>query len=113
MEKTFVAVATSATSGRVSFHTAAGRIAHSPSSKFHSPNMMMAHDSTPTRPQLSKASVEALESALQKYLADDTDVALLQPALQRIATEAREKKMQAEQLLVQLKEVWYNLPQIR
>jgi hypothetical protein len=75
--------------------------------------MMMAHDSTPNRPALSPASVEALEHALQRYLADDQDTTGLRDALQRIAAEARQKKMHAEHLLMQLKEVWYKLPQIR
>ena len=75
--------------------------------------MMMAHDSTPNRPTLDAASVDALESALQKYLVDATEIATLQPALQRIAAEAREKKMPAEQLLVLLKDIWFHLPQVR
>ena len=75
--------------------------------------MMMAHDSTPNRPTLDATSVEALESALQKYLVDAAEVATLQPALQRIAAEAREKKMLAEQLLVLLKDIWFRLPQVR
>jgi hypothetical protein len=75
--------------------------------------MMMAQDSTPDRPGLSKASVDALKSALEKFLADETDTATLQPALQRISTEARQKKIYPEQLLVLLKDVWYGLPQLR
>lgn len=74
--------------------------------------MMMAHE-TPDRPQLSAASGEALESALQTFLADESNAANLQPALHRIAAEAREKKMQAEHLLVLLKDVWFALPQVR
>lgn len=73
----------------------------------------MAHDSTPNRPTLDATSVEALEAALQKYLVDTAEVATLQPALQRIAAEAREKKMLAEQLLVLLKDIWFRLPQVR
>jgi hypothetical protein len=75
--------------------------------------MMMAQDSTPDRPDLSKASVDALKSALEKFLADETDTRTLQPALQRISAEARQKKIYAEQLLVLLKDVWYGLPQLR
>ena len=75
--------------------------------------MMMAPDSTPNRPQLSAAVTDALESALQKFLIDANEVATLEPALRRIATEAREKKMRAEELLVLLKDVWFGLPQIR
>ena len=75
--------------------------------------MMMAHDKTPDRPHLSAASVEGLESALRKYLADEQAISALQPALRVIAIEAREKKMQAEQLLIALKDVWFALPQIQ
>ena len=73
--------------------------------------MMMAPDRTPKGPELSAASIAALESALQQHVREN-DLTALQPALHRIATEAREKQMQAEQLLVVLKDVWFSLPQI-
>ena len=73
--------------------------------------MMMAPDRTPKGPELSAAAIAALESALGKY-ATESDSTALQPALHRIATEARAKQMQAEQLLVVLKDVWFSLPQI-
>jgi hypothetical protein len=74
--------------------------------------MMMAPDSTPGRPSLSAESVAALRSALEKYLANGHEVASLQPTLRRIAVEARERKIHAEQLLVLLKDVWFALPQV-
>jgi hypothetical protein len=74
--------------------------------------MMMAHDSTPNRPELTAASVEALRSALREYLEYSNETSALQSALRLIATEARAKKMHAEQLLVILKDVWFALPQI-
>jgi hypothetical protein len=73
---------------------------------------MMAPDTTPGRPSLSAESVDALRSALDEYLACGREVASLQPTLRRIAGEAREKKIHAEQLLVLLKDVWYALPQM-
>jgi len=73
--------------------------------------MMMAPDRTPRGPELSAAYIAALESALRQYISE-SDLTALQPALQRIATEAREKQMQAEQLLVVLKDVWFSIPQI-
>jgi hypothetical protein len=73
--------------------------------------MMMAPDLTPHRPTLSAESLAALESALQSFVARG-DAAALQPALQRVAAEARERRMQAEQLLVLLKDVWFALPEI-
>jgi hypothetical protein len=72
---------------------------------------MMAHDKTPDRPQLSASSVDALQNALNGYLASGTTDAL-QPTLQRIAAEARDRRMHAEQLLVTLKDVWFALPQV-
>jgi hypothetical protein len=75
--------------------------------------MMMAPDSTPDEPELSQATIDALQAALQKYLVDTDQVTALQPALRRIASEAREKKMRAVMLLILLKDVWFALPQIR
>src|SRR5947208_2267850 len=74
--------------------------------------IMMAPDTTPGRPSLSAEAVDALRSALEEYLAGGREVASLQPTLRRIAVEAREKKIHAEQLLVLLKDVWYALPQM-
>jgi hypothetical protein len=74
--------------------------------------MMMAPDSTPGRPGLSAESVDALRSALEEYLASGREIASLQPTLRRIAVEAHEKKIHAEQLLVLLKDAWYALPQM-
>jgi len=73
--------------------------------------MMMAPDRTPDVPALNAASLAALTSALEHY-AQRADTTALQPALQTIATEAREKQMRAEQLLVVLKDIWYSVPQI-
>jgi hypothetical protein len=72
--------------------------------------MMMAHDSSAGRPQLSAETVSELTAALRNYAANEADIAALQPALRAVAAEAREKKVQAEQLLVLLKEVWFRLP---
>jgi hypothetical protein len=72
--------------------------------------MMMAHDSTSGDPALNPESVAALETALRDFIADDTAAAPLEAALRRIASEARERKMPAEQLLIALKDLWYALP---
>jgi hypothetical protein len=73
--------------------------------------MMMAHDSTPQAPKLSTSSVDSLRRAFREYLRD-SDAAQLQLALREIAVEAREKRMRAEQLLIQLKDIWFELPEI-
>lgn len=75
--------------------------------------MMMAHDSTSGRPQLSAESVSELTSALRRYAANEEDIGAIQPALRTIALEARDRKVHAEQLLVLLKDVWYGLPPVR
>jgi len=73
---------------------------------------MMAHDSTPGRAMPSAEALDALRSALEDYLTSGGEAASLQPALRRIAQEARQKKIHAEQLLIVLKDVWFALPQI-
>lgn len=73
--------------------------------------MMMANDPTSPHPGLSASSIESLRAALRAYLGDN-DTARLQEALRHIAQEARGKKMRAEQLLVQLKDIWFELPEI-
>ena len=75
--------------------------------------MMMAHDSSAGRPQLSAASVSELAAALERYAANEADIAAIRPALRKVADEARSGKVQAEQLLVLLKELWFGLPGVR
>ena len=72
--------------------------------------MMMAHDSSAGRPQLSAETVARLTSALRQYAASGTDIGAIQPALRALAAEARERHVHAEQLLVLLKDVWFGLP---
>lgn len=76
--------------------------------------MMMAFDSGHTPPsRLDDATVAAVRDALRLYLADDSDASALQRALLRMSTEAREKDMRAEHLLVLLKDTWNALPEVR
>lgn len=75
--------------------------------------MMMVQDSPPDRPELSAESVAVLKSALETYLADQSQLGSIQPALRRVAAEARDRKIHAEQLLLILKDIWFGLPQIR
>jgi hypothetical protein len=74
---------------------------------------MMAHDSSAGRPELSTEAVAELTSALRRYTANESDIAALQPALRLVASEARDRKVHAEQLLVLLKDVWFSLPTVR
>ena len=75
--------------------------------------MMMAHDSSPDRPELNPETVAELTSALHRYAANQTDIDGIQPALGALATEARKRKVHAEQLLVVLKDAWFGLPAVR
>ena len=76
--------------------------------------MMMAFDSSRTPPsRLEPERVAALRSALSAYLSDPAAPAPLQHALVAIATDAREKSMPPEQLLILLKEIWNALPEVR
>ena len=76
--------------------------------------MMMATDSSHTPPsRLDPATLDAVRDALRSYLADSADPAALQRALQHMSTEARNRGMHAEHLLVQLKDVWGVLPEVR
>ena len=76
--------------------------------------MMMAHDSGPTPPsRLDDASLDALRAALRAYLQDSRDPARLQASLLVIATEARTRAILPEQLLVVLKGIWSDLPEVR
>ena len=75
--------------------------------------MMMAADSSAGRPQLSAESVSELTAALQRYAGNDADIAAIQPSLRKVAEEARRKKVNAEELLVLLKDVWFGLPAVR
>lgn len=75
--------------------------------------MMMAHDSSPPRRELSASAIAGLEKALGEYLAKGAEPSVLQAALRVITAEAREKQIHAEQLLVLMKDLWFGLPKIK
>ena len=75
---------------------------------------MMAHDSSPTPPsRLDDETVAAVRAALRAYLANSDDALALRSALVRMSTEARERSILPEQLLIVLKDVWSTLPEVR
>jgi hypothetical protein len=75
---------------------------------------MMAFDPGRTPPnRLDAATVTAVRDALRLYLTDTSDSATLRRTLRRISTEARDKDVYAEQLLVVLKDTWHSLPSVR
>jgi hypothetical protein len=76
--------------------------------------MMMAYDSSQTPPsRLDDATLEDLRAALRHYLIDDTSSPQLRGVLLRMATEAREKAILPEHLLIALKDLWNALPEVR
>jgi len=77
--------------------------------------MMMPHDSSPPPAAgLAEETVARARVALSQYLDDPEGGAQeLRDALDVMATEAREKTMLPEQLLVVLKDIWYSLPAVR
>jgi hypothetical protein len=76
--------------------------------------MVMAHDSGQTPPtRLDDESIDAVRAALRAYLHDSKDPGTLQPALLALASQARERDMLPEQVLVLLKDVWSGLPEVR
>ena len=75
---------------------------------------MMAYDSSQTPPsRLDDDTIAAVRTALRQYLADSSSAGQLQAALFAMATEAREKSILPEHLLIVLKDVWSALPEVR
>lgn len=74
---------------------------------------MNAPDLTPTPPSLDAESVARLRAALAEFARDGNRTPSLRDALRRVADEARGRQIRAEQLLVLLKELWSELPDVR
>ena len=70
----------------------------------------MAFDRTPGEPALERATVDDLRAALSRSVASGDHGDELKGLLRRAASEARSRGVQAEQLLVSLKDIWYSLP---
>lgn len=73
---------------------------------------MMAFDRTPESHDLDPQTIADLRSTLQKSAERGTHDDELRDVLCRVAGEARNKGVQAERLLVVLKDIWYTLPPI-
>jgi hypothetical protein len=72
---------------------------------------MMASERTPSTP-LDPATISELRVALGQSVESGDHGPQLKSLLARAATEARQKGIQAEQLLISLKDVWYSLPHL-
>ena len=76
--------------------------------------MMMVYDSSQTPPsRLNEATLDDLRAALTQYLIDDGTSHQLRDLLFRMASEARDKAILPEHLLIALKDVWSALPEVR
>ena len=73
---------------------------------------MMAFDRIPS-PRLEAETLDALRVVMQRAIHRGDHPRELQDVLARTAAEAREKHIQAEQLLIMLKELWHSLPELR
>jgi hypothetical protein len=73
---------------------------------------MMAFDRMPS-PRLEAQTLDALRVVMQRAVHKGDHGIELQEVLARAASEAREKEMHAEQLLVIMKELWHSLPDLR
>jgi transcriptional regulator of aromatic amino acid metabolism len=73
---------------------------------------MMAFDRMPS-PRLEAETLDALRAVMQRAMHRGDHPRELQDVLTRAATEAREKQIRAEQLLIMLKELWHSLPDLR
>ena len=73
---------------------------------------MMAPDRTPHSSALDPAIVIEMRAALSRSLKAGSHGDELKDLLSRAAVDARKKGIQAEQLLLVLKDVWYSLPEL-
>jgi hypothetical protein len=73
---------------------------------------MMAFDRSPSSPNLEPETVEAIRAALTRSVSQGNHADELHELLCTVAEEARAKEIQAERLLVILKDIWYSLPAV-
>jgi hypothetical protein len=73
---------------------------------------MMAFDRTPNGPALDSSTVNDLRAALSRSVVKGNHGDELKGLLHRAASEARAKGIQAEHLLIALKDIWYSLPDL-
>jgi hypothetical protein len=70
----------------------------------------MAFERTPSVPELDPSTLEAMRAAFAESIGNGRHGDGLNDLLGRASREARDKGIEAERLLVTLKDVWYNLP---
>lgn len=72
----------------------------------------MAFDRTPNPGVLDPALIAELRSVLSRSVTTGAHDEELKNLLSRAAADARRNGVQAEQLLLALKDLWYSLPQL-
>jgi hypothetical protein len=72
----------------------------------------MAFDRTPISSKLDPAMVAELRDSFTRSLQTGDHGEDLKGLLSRAATDARGKGIQAEQLMLALKDIWYAIPQL-
>jgi hypothetical protein len=73
---------------------------------------MMAFERTSSPNSLSPTTVEALRDALAQSVANGDHTHELRALLCNVAREARDKGIEAEHLLIMMKDIWYSLPDV-
>ena len=73
---------------------------------------MMAFDRPSGNTVLDPATEADMRAVLSRSVASGNHGSELKAVLVRAAADARSRGVQAEQLLIALKEVWYSLPQL-
>ena len=64
-------------------------------------------------PPLDADTLDALRTVMQRAIHRGDHCQELQNVLRRAAAEAREKRINAEHLLLMMKDLWYSLPDVR
>ena len=72
----------------------------------------MAFDRSPSIPNLEPETVEAIRAVLSRSVSRGNHSDELRDLLCTAAEEARTKGIQAERLLVILKDIWYSIPRV-
>jgi hypothetical protein len=73
---------------------------------------MMAFDRTPSSPDLDPAITDALRATLARSITQGNHQDDLHDVLCKAAEQARERGIQAERLLIILKDIWFSLPEL-
>ena len=73
---------------------------------------MMAFDRTPSSPNLDPTTIHQLRTTLARSIAHGNHQEELRGLLCTAAEQARDRGIQAERLLIILKDIWYSLPEL-